>query len=65
MSALPRIPPRLPAVFMRGGSSKALMFRRADLPATRGEWDARLPAAMGSPVPHGRQPNGMGGSLRR
>ncbi len=60
---LPRPSVRLPAVFMRGGTSKALMFRRADLPAERGEWDALLLAAMGSPDPHGRQLNGMGGGL--
>jgi 2-methylaconitate cis-trans-isomerase PrpF len=54
---------RLPAVFMRGGTSKALMFKRADLPAARGEWDALLLAAMGSPDPNGRQLNGMGGGL--
>ncbi|MDZ7651519.1 MAG: PrpF domain-containing protein [Burkholderiaceae bacterium] len=60
---LPRSSVRLPAVFMRGGTSKALMFRRADLPAIRGEWDALLLAAMGSPDPQGRQLNGMGGGL--
>lgn len=56
-------PCRLPAVFMRGGTSKALMFRRADLPARREDWDALLLAAMGSPDPNGRQLNGMGGGL--
>jgi 2-methylaconitate cis-trans-isomerase PrpF len=54
---------RLPAVFMRGGTSKALMFRRADLPERRDDWDALLLAAMGSPDPNGRQLNGMGGGL--
>jgi 2-methylaconitate isomerase len=58
-----RPPVRLPAVFMRGGTSKALMFRRADLPAERAQWDALLLAAMGSPDPNGRQLNGMGGGL--
>jgi 2-methylaconitate cis-trans-isomerase PrpF len=29
----------LPATFMRGGTSKALMFRRDDLPGDRDEWD--------------------------
>jgi 2-methylaconitate cis-trans-isomerase PrpF len=54
---------RLPAVYMRGGTSKALMFRRADLPAERAQWDALLLAAMGSPDPNGRQLNGMGGGV--
>ena len=31
---------RLPAVFMRGGTSKALMFHLRDLPGDRSEWDA-------------------------
>jgi len=48
---------------MRGGTSKALVFRRADLPAERAQWDALLLAAMGSPDPNGRQLNGMGGGL--
>ncbi|MCU0940915.1 MAG: PrpF family protein [Burkholderiaceae bacterium] len=61
--SLPRSSFRMPAVFMRGGTSKALMFRRADLPAARGQWDALLLAAMGSPDPNGRQLNGMGGGL--
>lgn len=54
---------RLPAVFMRGGTSKALMFRRADLPADRADWDALFLSAMGSPDPNGRQLDGMGGGL--
>lgn len=51
------------AVFMRGGTSKAVMFRREDLPADPGAWDAIFLAAMGSPDPHGRQLDGMGGGL--
>jgi 2-methylaconitate isomerase len=53
----------LRAAFMRGGTSKALMFRRQDLPADRASWDALLLNAMGSPDPYGRQLNGMGGGL--
>jgi hypothetical protein len=53
----------LPATFMRGGTSKALMFRRQDLPADRAGWDGLLLRAMGSPDPYGRQLNGMGGGL--
>lgn len=63
MSERPVLPVRLPAVFMRGGTSKALMFRRSDLPADRAQWDPLLLAAMGSPDPNGRQLNGMGGGL--
>ncbi len=54
---------RLPAVFMRGGTSKALMFHLRDLPADRSTWDALFLSAMGSPDPHGRQLNGMGGGV--
>jgi 2-methylaconitate cis-trans-isomerase PrpF len=53
----------LTATFMRGGTSKALMFRRDALPADRIEWDPLLLTAMGSPDPYGRQLNGMGGGL--
>jgi 2-methylaconitate cis-trans-isomerase PrpF len=50
------------AAFMRGGTSKALMFHARDLPP-RAEWDAVFLAAMGSPDPAGRQLDGMGGGL--
>lgn len=52
----------LPAVFMRGGTSRAVMFHRKDLP-DRGAWDPIFLAAMGSPDPNGRQLNGMGGGI--
>ena len=54
---------RIPAVFMRGGTSKALMFKAADLPAERAARDAIFLAAMGSPDAYGRQLDGMGGGL--
>jgi hypothetical protein len=54
---------RLPAVFMRGGTSKAIVFRREDLPADQREWDTIFLAAMGSPDPDGRQLDGMGGGI--
>jgi 2-methylaconitate cis-trans-isomerase PrpF len=54
---------RIRAVFMRGGTSKALMFRAQDLPADRTERDAIILAAMGSPDEYGRQLDGMGGGL--
>ena len=53
----------LPAVFMRGGTSKGLFFHRRDLPAERADWDALFLAALGSPDPHGRQLDGMGGGI--
>ena len=52
-----------PAVFMRGGTSKGLFVHRRDLPAERAEWDALFLAALGSPDPHGRQLDGMGGGI--
>jgi 2-methylaconitate cis-trans-isomerase PrpF len=54
---------RLPAVFMRGGTSKALMLHRHDLPAAQAEWNPIFLRAMGSPDPNGRQLDGMGGGL--
>ena len=48
---------------MRGGTSKGLFFHRRDLPAERSEWDALFLAALGSPDPHGRQLDGMGGGI--
>jgi 2-methylaconitate cis-trans-isomerase PrpF len=54
---------RLPAAFMRGGTSKAVMFKAADLPADRAAWDAILLQVMGSPDPNGRQLDGMGGGV--
>lgn len=54
---------RLPAVFMRGGTSKALVFHTQDLPQDRADWDALFLSAMGSPDPARRQLDGMGGGL--
>ncbi|MDE2582070.1 MAG: PrpF family protein [Rhodospirillales bacterium] len=53
----------IPAVFMRGGTSKAIMFHARDLPRARAEWDPIFLAAMGSPDPYGRQLDGMGGGV--
>jgi 2-methylaconitate isomerase len=53
----------IPAVFMRGGTSKAIMFHARDLPTDRAAWDAIFSAAMGSPDPYGRQLDGMGGGI--
>lgn len=52
-----------PTVYMRGGTSRALFFNREALPADRADWDAILAAALGTPDPHGRQLDGMGGGI--
>ena len=53
----------IPAVFMRGGTSKALMLHTRDLPADQEAWGELFTAAMGSPDPYGRQLDGMGGGV--
>ena len=50
----------IPCTVMRGGTSKGLYFKLADLPADITTRDAVLLAAMGSPDP--RQIDGMGGA---
>ena len=54
---------RLPAVFMRGGTSNAIVFNARDLPRDRTLWDDIFLAAIGSPDPYGRQLDGMGGGI--
>ena len=54
---------KLRAVFMRGGTSKALMFHRRDLPPDRSLWNAIFLGVIGSPDPYGRQLDGMGGGI--
>jgi 2-methylaconitate cis-trans-isomerase PrpF len=56
-------PEKLPAVFMRGGTSKALIFLERNLPADRKAWAPLFLRAIGSPDPYGRQLNGMGGGV--
>lgn len=53
----------VPAVFARGGTSKGLFFRAEDLPEDRAARDRIFLSALGSPDPHGRQLDGMGGGL--
>jgi 2-methylaconitate cis-trans-isomerase PrpF len=53
----------IPAVFMRGGTSKGLFFHARDLPSDKAARDRVLLAAIGSPDPYGRQLNGMGGGM--
>jgi hypothetical protein len=54
---------RIPAVFMRGGTSKAVVFKAADLPANQEIRDRLFCYVLGSPDPYKRQLNGMGGGL--
>ena len=54
---------KLPAVFMRGGTSKAVIFHARDLPASRDAWAPIFLALMGSPDPSMRQLDGMGGGV--
>ncbi len=57
---------KIPAVYMRGGTSKGVFFRLQDLPAAaqaRGAArDALLMRVIGSPDPYGKQIDGMGGA---
>jgi 2-methylaconitate isomerase len=53
----------IPAVFMRGGTSKGLFFHERDLPADPSARDVLLVRALGSPDPYGRQLDGMGGGI--
>src|SRR5687767_1154073 len=54
---------KIPAVFMRGGTSNAIVFNANDLPRDRALWDEIFLAAIGSPDPYGRQLDGMGGGV--
>ncbi len=48
---------------MRGGTSRAPVFHRRDLPLSRADWDPIFLAAIGSPDPNGRQLDGLGGGI--
>jgi len=54
---------RIPAVFVRGGSSKGVVFHARHLPHEASDRDRILLAVLGSPDPFGRQLNGMGGGI--
>jgi 2-methylaconitate isomerase len=54
---------RVRAVFVRGGTSRALIFHGRDLDGDRERWDAVFLAALGSPDPNGRQLDGLGGGI--
>lgn len=64
MSDLPQL--RIPATYMRGGTSKGVFFRLEDLPeAARVPGPARdalLMRVIGSPDPYGKHTDGMGGA---
>ncbi|MED5472864.1 MAG: PrpF domain-containing protein [Pseudomonadota bacterium] len=54
---------RVPAIFMRGGSSKGVFFHSSDLPEDKTKWNEIFLSVLGSPDPYGRQLNGMGGGI--
>ncbi len=54
---------RIPAAFIRGGTSKAAVFHARDLPADRNLWPELFVAVLGSNDPNGRQLNGLGGGV--
>lgn len=64
MSHLPQI--RIPATYMRGGTSKGVFFSLGDLPESAQlpgpARDALLLRVIGSPDPYGKQTDGMGGA---
>ena len=54
----------VPAVFMRGGTSRAVFFGEAALrPYAADVRDAIILTALGSPDPYGRQIDGLGGGI--
>ncbi|TKB45878.1 2-methylaconitate cis-trans isomerase PrpF [Thalassotalea mangrovi] len=64
MSHLPQI--KIPATYMRGGTSKGVFFNLADLPDAAQQpgpvRDAVLLRVIGSPDPYQKQTDGMGGA---
>jgi len=64
MAHIPQI--KIPASYMRGGTSKGVFFRLQDLPETAqvpgAARDALLLRVIGSPDPYGKQIDGMGGA---
>ncbi len=64
MAFLPQL--RIPATYMRGGTSKGVFFRLQDLPEAAQvpgpARDALLLRVIGSPDPYGKQTDGMGGA---
>ncbi|WP_372737561.1 2-methylaconitate cis-trans isomerase PrpF [Neptunomonas sp.] len=64
MSHVPQI--KIPATYIRGGTSKGVFFRRQDLPESAqvagAARDKILLRVIGSPDPYGKQTDGMGGA---
>ena len=64
MSKLPQI--KIPATYLRGGTSKGVFLRLQDLPGAAQHSgparDALLLRVLGSPDPYGKQIDGMGGA---
>ncbi|MBV7482026.1 2-methylaconitate cis-trans isomerase PrpF [Bordetella sp. BOR01] len=64
MAQAPQI--RIPATYMRGGTSKGVFFKLTDLPEAAQvpgpDRDALLLRVIGSPDPYGKQIDGMGGA---
>ncbi|MDY0249234.1 MAG: 2-methylaconitate cis-trans isomerase PrpF [Pseudomonas sp.] len=64
MSQVPQI--KIPATYIRGGTSKGVFFRIDDLPVAAQQpgaaRDALLLRVIGSPDPYGKQTDGMGGA---
>ena len=54
---------KIPAVFMRGGTSKAVMFHRHHLPEDQSLWPQIFVAALGAGDATGRQLDGLGGGI--
>lgn len=53
---------KIPAVYMRGGTSKGVFFRAEDLPSEKAELERILLRVIGSPDRYGKQTDGMGGA---
>lgn len=53
---------RVPAVYMRGGTSKGVFFLAHDLPSDPDARDRILLRVIGSPDPYGKHTDGMGGA---
>jgi hypothetical protein len=53
---------RIPAVYMRGGTSKGVFFLAEDLPSDRQARDRILMRVIGSPDRYGKHTDGMGGA---
>lgn len=54
---------KIPGVIMRGGTSRALFFKKDDLPDDTCKWDSLFLSALGSPDATGRQIDGLGGGV--